>query len=68
LYKAIIIESELPQWEKGDVKAIFETTAAEGVFSTKYFMAGKTSIETFSNLEGGLINIEIKKNFFLKKS
>jgi hypothetical protein len=60
LYKAIIIESDLPQWKKGDVKAIFESTAAEGAYSTKYFLSDKTPIETFSNLEGGLINIEIK--------
>ena len=26
----------------------------------KYFMGDKTSIETFANLEGGLINIEMK--------
>lgn len=60
LYKAIIIESDYPQWKKGDVKVIFESTAAEGVFSAKYFLGDKTSIETFANLEGGLINIEIK--------
>jgi hypothetical protein len=60
LYKAIIIESDISHWKKGDVKAIFESTAAEGVFSTKYYMGNKTSIETFANLEGGLINIEIK--------
>ena len=61
LYKAIIIESDFPHWIKGDVKAIFESTAAEGVFSTKFYLDNKTSIETFANLEGGLINIEIKK-------
>lgn len=60
LYKAIIIESDYPHWKKGDVKAIFESTAAEGVFSIKYYLGNKTSIETFANLEGGLINIEIK--------
>lgn len=62
LYKAIIIESELPQWKKGDVKAIFESTAAEGAFSTRYFLADKTAIETFANMEGGLISIEIKNS------
>ncbi len=60
LYKAIIIESDYLQWKKGDVKAIFESTAAEGVFSTKFFMGDKTSIETFANLEGGLVSIELK--------
>lgn len=60
LYKAIIIESDYPQWKKGDVKAIFESTAADGVFSAKWYKSDKTSLETFANLEGGLINIEIK--------
>jgi hypothetical protein len=59
-YKAIILESDFLQWKKGDVKAIFESTAAEGVFSAKWYMGDKTSLETFANLEGGLINIEIK--------
>lgn len=66
LYKAIIIESDFLQWKKGDVKAIFESTAAEGVFSTKYFMGDKTSIETFANLEGGLVSIELKGENFKK--
>lgn len=61
-YKAIIIESDIPQWRKGEVLAVFESTAAEGVFSTKFYSANKTPIETFSNLEGGLINIEIKNS------
>lgn len=59
-YKAIIIESDLPQWKKGDVKAVFESTAVEGVFSVKYYMSDKTPLETFANLEGGLINVELK--------
>lgn len=59
-FKAIVIESNLPQWHKGDVKIVFESTAAEGVFSVKYYMGDKTSIETFANLVGGLINVEIK--------
>lgn len=59
-YKAIIIESELPHWKKGDVKAIFESTSVDGVFSTKFYMADKTSYETFANIEGGLLTIEFK--------
>jgi len=60
LYKAIIIESDYLHWKKGDVKAIFESTAADGVFSTKLFLGEKNSIETFANLEGGLVSIELK--------
>lgn len=59
-YKALILESDYPHWKIGDVKVVFESTAAEGVFSTKYFKGDKTSTETFANLEGGLINIELK--------
>lgn len=61
-YKAIIIESEFLHWKKGDVKAIFESTAADGVFSTNYIKDDKISLETFSSLEGGLINIEIRNS------
>jgi len=58
--KAIVIESDLPQWKKGDVKMIFESTALDDVFSVKYYMGDKTSIETFANLVGGLITVELK--------
>jgi hypothetical protein len=59
-FKAIIVESDLPQWKNGDVKMIFESTALEDVFSVKYYMSDKTSIETFANVEGGLITVEFK--------
>jgi hypothetical protein len=59
-YKAIVIDSDFAHWKQGDVKAIFESTSAEGVFSAKYFLNDKTAIETFANLEGGLINLEFK--------
>lgn len=58
--KAIIIESDLPQWKKGDVKMIFESTAVEDVYSIRYYLADKTFIETFAKLEGGLITVEFK--------
>jgi hypothetical protein len=57
-FKALILESELKQWKRGDVKAIFESTAVDGVYSVQYFLSDKTSIETFANVEGGLITIE----------
>ena len=57
-FKALILESELKQWKKGDVKAIFVSTAVDGVYSVQYFLSDKTSIETFANVEGGLITIE----------
>ena len=61
-YKAMIIESDIPSWQIGDVKVIFESTAVESVFTVKYFSDDLTSIEEgFANLEGGLITIEIKE-------
>ena len=62
LYKAIIIESDISHWKKGDVKAIFESTAAQGVFSIKFYNENKILIETFANLEGGLITVELKNS------
>ncbi len=61
-YKAIIIESDISHWKKGDVKAIFESTAAQGVFSIKFYNENKILIETFANLEGGLITVELKNS------
>lgn len=60
IYKAIILESDLPQWKKGDVKSVLETSAVDGVYSAKYYLGNKTSIETFANLDGGLITVEFK--------
>jgi len=57
-FKGVILDSELKQWKKGDVKAIFESTAVDGVYTVQYFLSDKTSIETFANVEGGLITIE----------
>jgi hypothetical protein len=62
IYKAIIIESDFPHWQRGDVKSIFETTTVEGVYSAKFFLANKTSIETFANIEGGLFTVELKNS------
>lgn len=61
-YKAVIIESDFPQWKKGDVKADLESTAVEDVYSIKYFLGDKTSLETFANLVGGLMTVELKNS------
>lgn len=60
IYKAIILESNKPIWEVGEIKAEFESTAVEGVFSIKFYNQNKILIETFANLEGGLITVELK--------
>jgi S1-C subfamily serine protease len=58
-YKAIIIESDLKQWVTGEVKSVLENTSMSGFYSVRWYMADKTSVETFGQLEnGGLLSIE----------
>ena len=59
-YKAIVLESNKPIWKIGEIKAEFESTAVEGVFSIKFYNQNKILIETFANLEGALITVEYK--------
>jgi hypothetical protein len=60
-YKAIVLESNKSNWINGEIKAEFESTAVEGVFSIKYYNTTKKPIETFANIEGGLLNVELKE-------
>ena len=60
IYKAILLESNMSNWTNGEIKAEFESTSVDGVFSTKYYNADKKSIETFANIEGGLLSVELK--------
>jgi hypothetical protein len=61
-YKAITLEPEASHWKVGDVKIKLESTAAEGVFSAKWYMNDKSIQETFANLEGGLITVELNNS------
>ncbi|MDA9347000.1 S1C family serine protease [bacterium] len=62
-YKAIILEAEPRHWKVGEVKAIFEPSSVEEIFSVNYFMGDKSNYETFGTLEnGGLLTIEIMNN------
>lgn len=55
-FLAIIIESNLEKvWKQGDVKAYFESTSAKGIYSTSWYMANKSKIETVSILENDAI-------------
>ena len=54
-FKVIIIESDLPQWKTGEVKAYFEPSSMKDFFSAKWFMANKTPIETFASIENDAI-------------
>jgi hypothetical protein len=60
IYKAILLESNKSNWVNGEIKAEFESTAVEGVFSIKFYNENKILIETFANLEGGLLTVELK--------
>lgn len=59
-YKAIIVEAEYKVWKNGEVKAYLEPSSMMGLYSVKWFMGNKTSVETFGNLEDdALLNIEL---------
>lgn len=59
-YKAILIESEIPIWKTGEIKAIFELSSIKNVYSVKWYAANKISQETFGNIEDGkLLSIEL---------
>jgi len=58
-YKAIILESETSNWKISEVKAIFEPSSVDDLFSVKWFMGNKSEYETFGTLENrGLLSIE----------
>ena len=58
-YKAIILESELKHWKVGEVKAIFEPSSMKDIYSVDWYLADKTKINTFGNMESwGLLLIE----------
>tara|TARA_R110002020_G_scaffold17804_10_gene63146 strand:+ start:23185 stop:24732 length:1548 start_codon:yes stop_codon:yes gene_type:complete len=58
-YKAIILESETVNWKISEVKAIFEPSSVDDLFSIKWFMGNKSEYETFGTLENkGLLSIE----------
>lgn len=60
-FKAIIIESNLKHWKKGEVKAIFEKTASKQLYSTDFFMFDKSKFSTFSLIENDIfLNVEFK--------
>jgi S1-C subfamily serine protease len=60
-YKAIIIDSNLKHWKKGEVKAVFEKTAAKQLYSTEFYMFDKSKLNTFSVIENDFfLNIEFK--------
>ena len=61
IFKAIIIETELTYWKKGELKATFEQSSIKGLYSAKWFMGNKTPYETFAMMDDqALLSIELK--------
>jgi S1-C subfamily serine protease len=60
-FKAIVLESDLKHWKLGEVKAIFEPSSMKNVYSVKWFMGNKESVQTFAMMENdGILSIEFK--------
>jgi len=58
-FKAILIETEVPIWKTGEVKAIIEPSSIKEIYSIKWYSANKESEETFGSIEDGkLLSIE----------
>ena len=70
LYKAIVIESEFPQWEIGDVKIILEPSAIKEIYACKYYLNNKKAVEGIANLSENVLlkfDLGIEENIaFLK--
>lgn len=61
IYKAIILESEFKNWKPGEVKMIIESSALQGLYAVKLFMANKKMYETFASLENNVfLSMEMK--------
>lgn len=58
IYKAIILESDLVHWKLGEVKAVFEPSSIDEVFSVKWYMGDKEAIETFASIDDGILEVE----------
>ncbi len=53
--KVIVVESELPQWKVGEVKAYLEPSSISRVFAAKWYMGNKAPYQTFATLEANAI-------------
>ncbi|MDG1386752.1 MAG: trypsin-like peptidase domain-containing protein [Flavobacteriaceae bacterium] len=60
LFKALIIDSDNPNWKIGELKAVFSNTATSGVYNIIYYMANKKKIESFGVIENtGVLSIPL---------
>lgn len=60
IFKAVIIESDLVYWKKGEMKATFEQSSMKGLYSAKWYMGDKTPYETFASIDDVVLAIEFK--------
>lgn len=67
-YKAIIIESEYGNWKPGEVKAYIEPTAMNDIYSIRWYLLRKDSLDTYATLDkGALLSIEYFNNIKQEK-
>lgn len=60
-FKAVILESEFAYWKLGEVKAYFEPSSVNNIYSTKWYMANKQPFETFAVMENpAMLSIEFR--------
>ncbi len=61
MYKAILLETNYDVWKKGEVKAYFESSSIQGVYSVRWLRGDKNKQETIAKLENNtLITIQLK--------
>ena len=67
-FKAVVIDSDARYWEQGEVKATFESTSINGLYSTKWYADVKEEHEAFASLENeSILSIEIEDSKTGKK-
>jgi len=60
-FKAIILECNQKHWKLGEVKAYFEKSSMNDIYSAKWYMGNKTPFETFAIMDNyALLTIELK--------
>jgi len=57
---AFILETKRALWRPGHVKAIFEPTAYDEVFTATYFMGGHSEIGATAKLSGGILSVPLE--------
>lgn len=56
-----VLETDSKAWKSGEVKAYFEPTASDNLYSVKWLMGNKTSQETFAVMKNeALFSVDLK--------